>query len=154
MAVPKSIQASVGDWKGKSKLNLPYLPPEEQVTESESTLRVSVDGTGAFATITYTWSHDGNPQEGTILLVRKAENPAVELAWVDSWHQHESILYMKGEEAESGSVRVEGSWPAGDEMWGWTIELVLAEASLVLKMEVVQPNGEATWAVEGTYSRT
>lgn len=153
MAVPKSIQSAVGQWKGKSKLNLPYLPPEKRVTESDSSLHIETDAKGTYATITYDWHHDGKRQEGTIIVVRKVKSNPVEMAWVDSWHQSEGILYLKGQDSDSGSVKTKGDWAAGEETWGWTIEFLSTKDRLTLKMEVLQPNGDATWAVEGIYTK-
>jgi hypothetical protein len=152
MAVPKSIQTAKGVWKGKSKLNQSWLPPEQQVTESDSQLRVDTDTQSKFATITYDWQYEGNREEGTLILAMDDESNAVQFGWVDSWHQSGGVLYLKGEDSRTGSVKAKGEY-GSTEVWGWTIELVTTEDSFTVRMENVTPDGEAIWAVEGVYTR-
>lgn len=153
MAVPKSIQLAKGTWKGKSKLNLPWLAPDKRVTESNSSLHIDTDSQDKFATITYDWRHEGKRQEGTIIVSGSAKSGSVEFGWVDSWHQNESVLHLKGGVSETGSVKAKGIYGTEKEPWGWTIELLPSGDSLTVKMDNLTPAGEATWAVEGVYSR-
>jgi hypothetical protein len=150
MAVPKSINEAKGSWRGKSKLNLPWLPAEKRLSESESSLHIDTDSQDKFATITYDWSYEGQREEGTIILAKSAKSNLVEFGWVDSWHQNEAILHLKGDDSGTSSVKAKGQYA---EVWGWTIELVLSATSLTLKMDNIAPTGEATWAVEAIYSR-
>lgn len=151
MAVPESIHKAVGLWRGKSRLHLPFLPPEKQVTESDSVLHIETDAAVKFATITYDWRYEGTREEGTILLA--AHERSVQLGWVDSWHQNEAVMHLKGEESGTGSMKVRGEFGAGGEVWGWTIELVPTADRLTLRMENVSPAGEAVWAVDAVYTR-
>lgn len=153
MSVPKSIHMAKGLWRGKSKLNLPWLPPEKRVTESSSSLHIDTDSQDKFATITYDWRYEGKKEEGTIILSGNVKSKLVQMGWVDSWHQNEAVLHLKGKDSETGSVKAKGEWSAGAEVWGWTIELLAVGDKLTIKMENVTPAGEATWAVEGVYSR-
>lgn len=153
MAAPQAAQDAAGSWKGKSKLHLSWLPPEERVQESDSSLQVAVNEQGAFATVTYTWHYEGEKKEGTILIAAESEGPGVQMAWVDSWHQSGGVLHLTGTTAEDGSVKAKGTYAAGEEVWGWTIALGQVGPNLVLKMENVTPDGVAEWAVEGVYTR-
>ncbi|MBI1756620.1 MAG: hypothetical protein HY248_03795 [Fimbriimonas ginsengisoli] len=153
MAVPKSIHAAKGLWRGKSKLNQSWLPPGKRVSESNSSLHIDTDSLDTFATITYDWHYEGKREEGTIILAKQGKSNAVEIGWVDSWHEHDGVLHLKGEDSGTGSVKARGLWSAGKEVWGWTIELLATADSLTVKMENVPPAGEPIWAVEGVYSR-
>jgi hypothetical protein len=153
MAVPKLIQASKGLWRGKSQLNLPWLPPEKRVTESDSRLHIETDERNLFATITYDWRYDERRQEGTILACQSIDNASVEFAWVDSWHQSSSIMSLKGTEAEDGPIKVKGSFTADSEVWGWTISFLREGEHLALNMENITPKGDVTWAVKALYSK-
>jgi len=153
MAIPKSIHEAKGLWKGNSRLNLPWLPADKQVSESNSSLHIDSDGNNTYATITYNWSHEGKRQEGTIILSESTDSKAVELGWVDSWHQNSGVLHLVGEESDSGSVKVKGTYGPAKEPWGWTIEFQRAGNQLSMNMDNIKPSGEAIWAVKATYSR-
>lgn len=153
MAIAKQIKDAKGSWKGKSKLHLSWLPPEQRVSESDSTLHIDLDENRAFATVTYTWRHEDKRHEGTILGCGSEKSKNYEIAWVDSWHQSSAVMHLKGKEAEDGSLKVKGSYDGGGEMWGWTISLSEFGGAFTLKMENVTPAGEAEWAVEGIYHR-
>lgn len=153
MAVPQFVIDSKGSWRGKSKLNLPWLAPDKQVSESDSHLHIDCDRQNKFATIVYTWSNEGKGEEGTILLAQGPKSKVVELGWADSWHQSTAILHTVGEEKPAGYFKTKGTYKGDGEEWGWTIALTLADGKLQLKMENVTPKGEATWAVDATYER-
>jgi len=153
MAAPKSIYAAKGSWRGKSKLNLPFLPPDKRVSESNSSLHIDTDSQDTFATITYDWHYEGKRQEGTIILCKDGKSSQVQLGWVDSWHQNGAVMHLTGEELQTGSVKAKGAYGAGKEVWGWTIEVHSTNDQLTLKMDNVTPTGEPTWAVEAVYSR-
>lgn len=153
MAAPQVTKDAAGMWQGTSKLHLSWLPPEQRIQESDSTLQVTVNDQAAFATVSYTWHYEGERKEGTIIIAAESEGSGAQMAWVDSWHQSGGVLHLTGSVAEDGSLKAKGEYSGGDEMWGWTIALGLVGDSLVLKMENVTPAGEAEWAVEGSYSR-
>ncbi len=153
MAVPQFVIDAKGLWKGKSKLNLPWLPADKQVTESDSHLHIDCDRKNAFATVTYTWSHEGKEQEGTMLICQDPKSKTVELGWSDSWHENTAVLHAIGEEKPAGYFKTKGTYKGGGEEWGWTIALTVVDGTLLLKMENVTPKGEAAWAVDATYER-
>ncbi len=153
MAVPKGIHDGKGLWKGKSQLNLPWLPPEKRVSESMSQLHIDTDTHNSFATITYNWEYEGKRQEGTMLVSMASKSKAVEIGWVDSWHQSSAVLHLVGTEAESGSVKTKGSYTVGKETGGWTIGFDFVGDELRLTMENITSRGDAEWAVRGFYKR-
>ena len=153
MAVPKQIHQAKGLWRGKSQLNFPILPPEKRVTESESSLHIDTDAHESFATITYNWEYEGKRQEGTILVCMGNKSKVVDFAWVDSWHQNSSIMNLVGDEATNGTIKAKGSYVAGKETWGWTIQIQLTDNTLALNMDNLDPTGAAEWAVKGVYQR-
>ena len=145
MAVPKSLHEAKGLWKGRSELNQSWLPPEKRVSESPSELHL--DANAAFATITYTWSYEGKPQEGTMLLAAD-DKGAVEIGWSDTWHHTSGVMHLRGE-----GLKTKGSYEGGGETWGWTIAFEIAGDELRLTMENVTPKEEAEWAVRAVYKR-
>jgi hypothetical protein len=153
MAVPKSIHDAKGSWRGKSKLNLADQPPDKRVTESDSHLHVDCDALNAYATILYDWSYEGKRQEGTMLLCMAHKAKTVEYGWVDSWHQSTAVMHLAGTCDDTGPVKAKGTWSAGGQPWGWTISLEHMGDELLLKMEVITPDGRVEWAVDATYKR-
>lgn len=153
MSVPKEIKDAKGSWKGKSKLHLSHLPPEQRVTECDSTLHVDLDEKGEYATITYVWSYDGSREEGSVLVCGSEKSKALTYAWVDSWHQNTAVMLLTGKAEGSAPFKTHGKWDAGGEVWGWTLSLGMVEGKFLVKMEVVTPAGEAEWAVDAVYAR-
>lgn len=154
MAVPKSLLNAKGNWGGSSQLNQPWLPEDQQLSQSESTLTITTDANEAFATLNYTWQHEGKEHFGSMLVSQASESSAVEIAWVDSWHQSEAVLHLKGEVDNEGKVKGKGVYMTEPETWAWTISLELNESHFHVEMENVLPSGEAQWAVRGVYSKT
>ena len=154
MAIPKTLQNWAGSWAGKSKLNLPWLDEDKRISTSTSKLHVDTDDNHAFATLTYTWEHEGKKQEGTLLVAGHSKSPEIEVAWVDSWHQNTGILHCTGTVGEGDHIKVRGSYKAGTEVWGWTIALKPEGEHIRLVMENVTPAGEAEWAVDALYTRS
>ena len=148
MAVPKGIAALKGSWKGTSKLNFPDEDGTENVTESDSELQIETDGLNTYATVTYTWEHEGEPQEGTLILAGSEKTGVVTGGWADSWHQNSSILALKGPGMEADSVSLQAKY-SGD--WSWRIEIAAEEDHLIVRMTNIDPEGEETWAVLGEY---
>ncbi len=153
MATPKFASTGKGSWAGKSRLNLPWLPKDKQISESASKLHIDLDELNTFATITYTWEHEGKRHEGSMLVCGSAKSKDVQVAWVDSWHQSTSVLYLKGKEDAKGNIKSKGTYDAEGQTWGWTIAFELAEDTLTMRMENVMPDDKADWAVEAVYKR-
>ena len=82
------------------------------------------------------------------------KSKVVQLGWSDSWHQNTAVMHLVGPEVADGSVRTKGTYAAGKEVWGWTIEFKLSGHQLTMKMENLTPQGEAEWAVEAVYKRS
>ena len=118
MAIPKSIIDAAGSWFGSSKLNQSWLPPEKRIAESASFLHIETDDHRTFATITYTWHHEGKRHEGTILVCMDGDSKVVQFGWSDSWHQNTAVMHLVGSEVNEGSVKTKGTYAAEKEVWG------------------------------------
>ncbi|HLK13310.1 MAG TPA: DUF1579 family protein [Fimbriimonadaceae bacterium] len=153
MSVPDFIVAAKGTWKGKSKLHQVWLPPERQVTESDSTLFIDPDPSNTFATVLCDWADEGEPQHGRFLLCGDAKTKAVEIGWVDTWHMSGGVMHLAGAQTGDTELKTRGSYGAGDEVWGWTVDFALEGEKLTLKMDNVTPDGDADWAVDAVYER-
>lgn len=156
MATSKFLHKSVGSWKGESKLHLEWLPEDQRVTVCDSKLHIDLDMQKKYATLTYTWVYDGKVEEGSMHVCGSSKQKSSTIGWVDSWHQHGSVLHLKGAEFNDESVKCSGTYPSGDGSpdWGWRIELSLPEENqFLLKMINISPEGKESWAVECFYQR-
>ena len=85
-----------------------FLPPDKRITASDSELHIDTDAHDAYATITYHWELEGKRQEGMMLVCKTDKSNAVEIGWVDSWHQRTGVMHLSGQVAPDGSVKVSG----------------------------------------------
>ncbi len=150
MTIPTQLAGLTGHWLGTSQL---WLSPDDPARESESTLVVAPAAQDRFLTFRYTWSDEGAPQDGLLLLSQDGD--AVDAAWIDSWHMANKIMSLNGAVDAAGGVMLHGSYaaPPGPD-WGWRIELTSTpDDTCELRMYNVTPDGEAFLAVEAVYMR-
>jgi hypothetical protein len=150
MSIPDKLLRLNGSWQATNRL---WLSPEEAVRESEAKAVISTIAQGKFLVLRYTWSEQGQPQDGLLLVGSIAE--AAEAVWVDSWHMQDKHMLLTGKVAPDGSVRMRGSYaaPSGPD-WGWRIDLLIVKAnSFQFMMYNLPPDGEETLAVEAVFKR-
>lgn len=151
MAIPQFIQDSQGSWKGTSKLNLPWLPKDKQVSACDSKFHIEIDPRQKYATIHYVWAYNGKREEGT-MLVCGDKKESVEIGWSDSWHMNSGVMQLKGKH-EPNSLKTLGSYTAEGQTWGWSIAFELKDDVLWMKMENLPTGMDPQWAVEAEYRR-
>jgi len=152
MSVPGSLAGAGGDWTGEGTLYLPWRTPSEFTYASTASVRPVAKG---FLRVDYTWSHEGEPHEGLLLLTDARQDGAVSAVWMDSWHQSQSFLLSAGRGDEAGgSVAVLGSYPAPpDPDWQWRTVVTFEGNRLELTMYNISPGGEEMLAVRNRYER-
>jgi hypothetical protein len=160
MATPSTVRKAQGSWKGRSRLNLPWLPEPERITESDSLLEVFNAPEDTFAQVTYTWEYEGVVHRGCWIFAGKKVPEGdcaagVTGAWTDSWHQNTSILQVAESGPQGDAVRLLGEYSGGEgPKWGWRLELQLVSSdSLEFRMVNISPEGVEEWAQHGIYSR-
>lgn len=152
MSIPEKLRSLAGNWTGNNRLHLPWLP--EPMVDSGGTAIVTSRVGGQFLEIAYTWSHEGKPQEGVIVLGGDSKTDAVGAFWTDSWHMAHQLMPCEGKQESDGSVSVSGSYKVeGHPDWGWRTEIIPGEENLVYKMYNVTPDGEESIAVEMEMTR-
>jgi hypothetical protein len=152
MNIPQKLTNLIGEWTGTNRL---WLTPEDEALESATQAVVALTAQGKFMTIRYSWSYEGEPQDG-LVLVGFNQNQQVEKAvWIDSWHMNDQIMVCLGEHNQAGGIVLSGSYPAPpDPDWGWWIEVdPLDGETFKLVMHNVPPNGKAELAVEAVFSK-
>ena len=143
----------VGQWQGDNKL---WFMPGDPVRESKATAAVVCSEGGNVVVINYTWSYEGKPQEGTLVVRANSAAEDVEVVLVDTWHTAGKFMMFQKDDAHDGLVAVRGSYaaPPGPD-WGWRI--VVASDSVDefhMLMFNITPDGEEAPAVEARFRRT
>jgi hypothetical protein len=152
MSVSEALGKIVGNWKGSNRLHVPWLKPP--ANETESTAVVSLKTQGKTLCIEYTWSYEGAPQDGIMLVSQDPKSDAVTMILTDSWHLSHAFMESKGTADENGNVNVMGYYSVPDHPdWGWRTEIVPGENEFRFVMYNVSPEGEEEIAVEGDFTR-
>lgn len=149
MTLSELLTPFAGAWTGSNRL---WMMPGEDPEESAATANLCFSGQGKFAELRYTWSTEGDPEDGLIML--RELRGGVQLFWGDSWHTPDGFYLWNGEIKED-VITVRGSYPAptGPD-WGWRIELDLHHADrLQMRMYNITPDGQEMLAVQAVYSR-
>ncbi len=153
MSVDRKLANLVGDWKGTNRLHVPWMP--EPIKESDSTATVRSKMNGQFLSVEYTWSFEGEPQEGMLILGTDAKSEAVQAVWTDSWHSKDVLMLCNGSFTSDGGISVIGSYAVPDHPdWGWRTEITQGPDFFRYAMYNLSPEGAEEIAVETDFTRT
>ena len=139
----------IGKWIGSKKL---WLPPDNQLFESQSTAAIRSHAQGRFLALAYQWSIEEDPQDGLVIFPAALDGGASKGFWLDSWHMRNEIMVCEPQDIDQG-IQLEGSYPAPDgEVWGWQIVIQFDSGDFLrVQMVNVSPEGEEATAVEAEY---
>lgn len=141
----------IGEWTGTNLLRLEPGTPD-RITPSD--LIVSTVAGGKFISLAYTWSFDGTPQEGFMILGYDKSDGLATAGWGDSWHQSGRVMLSEGVLHDSGEFDVKGYYSVGGHPpWGWRTTLKATSTGLLLEMYNCEPDAPEELAVRGEYSR-
>jgi hypothetical protein len=128
------------------------MEPGTPVRVSSVDLTFAPVANGAALSASYTWSDEGKPQDGLLVLAAGQGEGAVEARWVDSWHTGSRFMAFKGAVLPEGGVSLEGSYSVpGTPDWGWRIALEPPSGDVCrLRMWNIAPDGTEYPAVEAT----
>ncbi|HWG84997.1 MAG TPA: DUF1579 family protein [Deinococcales bacterium] len=140
-----------GDWRGNNRL---YYPHDEPAKETESTARVTPVLGGRFLRVDYTWSYQGQPQEGSMLVGHDPKSGKAAIHWIDTWHVGRTVQVSEGTFSD-GTVDALAHYPAPEgPPWGWRTELKpLGADRFAFRMWNIPPGMEEVIAVEAEFSR-
>jgi len=153
MSVNQKLTDLVGSWKGTNRLYVPWM--DEKIKESNSGAVVRSKMNGQFLSIEYTWTFDGEPQEGMLLLGCDPNSDAVQAVWTDSWHSKDVLMLCNGNSSDD-RISVTGSYAVPDNPdWYWRMEVApgAGKDSFQFLMFNVSPEGIAEPAVETDFTR-
>lgn len=145
------LEDLVGAWDGVNRL---WMDPAGLGEASAAAAQVALVAGGGFASIAYTWSYEGAPHDG-LLLVRRAERPGpLDAVWVDSFHTNGAFQTFAGVLDPSGNRSFLGSYPVQEgPAWGWRIAVEEDDEGFRLAMWNVPPGGAEERAVEARFRR-
>jgi hypothetical protein len=152
MSVDKKLSDLVGTWKGTNRLHVPWM--DEKLKESDSTAVVRSKMNGQFLSIEYTWSFDGEAQEGLLILGCDSKCEAVQAVWTDSWHSKDVLMLCNGTVDSDGKISVMGNYSVPEHPdWGWRTEIIPGVEGFRYVMFNVSPEGVEELAVETEFTR-
>ena len=152
VSIDKKLESLVGVWKGTNRLYLSWTP--KRLKESDSTATVHSKMNGQFLSVEYTWSFEGEPQEGILILGCDPKSDAVQAVWTDSWHSKDVLMLCNGTIDAGGDISVLGHYavPENPE-WGWRTEIIRTSDSFRYIMYNISPEGTEELAVETDFQR-
>ena len=116
-----------GAWTGSNRL---WVMDPANPIRSDGAITVGARSIG------YTWSHEGKAHSGVLEI--KGQPAALGATWSDSFHAAEPFT-LHGT-LEGAVMRLFTTYDAGDECWGWQIELDFRDPeACVLRMFNVMP---------------
>ena len=138
-----------GEWTGVNRL---WMSPQDDPQESDGSASVTLIGQGQFLAFHYTWTYEGRPQDGLLLV--GIENANATAVWTDSWHMSRNLMVCTRDSGREGTISVSGTYaaPPGPD-WGWRVAIRLEAAGLVLRMFNIPPGEAEQLAVEAVYAR-
>lgn len=176
MTIVESLSPFTGSWQGHNRMR--FMPTDEY-QESVSAAVVAVTAKD-FVTIEYTWAHEGQPQNGLLLLGSGPgkNGPAAEggappsdassgtsagtgagngvtAVWVDSFHAAPQWLTLTGTVDDDSVVRLACTYPAPEGPdWGWQIHIEPGDGNGGrITMHNLVPGYDPYQVVEATYRR-
>ncbi len=151
MSINQRLGGLVGDWKGTNVLHVPWMPEPLKKSDSKAVVRSKMNG--QFVYIEYTWSFDGEPQEGMLILGADPKSDAVQAVWTDSWHSKDVLMLCNGGFTSDGGISVMGSYSVPDHPdWGWRTEIIQGPDRFRYVMYNVTPEGAEEIAVETDFT--
>lgn len=148
------LAACAGTWRGTSTLQDPM---SGKADESPSAATVTPVLGGRFVRLDYTWSYDGKPQEGSLLVGLDRKAGTASAHWIDSWHMGSKVMALGGPAGDGGgALVVRGTYAVPNHPdWGWRIDLLAEDGeALRVVMYNVWPEGkQEDLAVEAVYTR-
>ncbi len=140
-----------GRWKGTYRLYEPSAPSQH----SKSVAAVTPVMGGRFVRIDYTWSHDHEPQEGSLLCGYDRKKRVVLALWIDSWHMGDNFMICKGTVRKNGAIVVSGSYSVQSSPdWAWrTVIEATSGKALQMVMYNISPDGREELAVQAIFTK-
>ena len=145
------LLALAGSWAGPTKT---WFDADGDPEVTHTVVVIEPILAGRIIRATYTGTAMGKPHAGMFLLTFDKAEGHYAMVWVDSFHMGTGLHFAPGKPLADG-VSFLGSFPAGDERWGWRTSIRMIEGGVVLvEATNIMPDGTEMHAVETRLSRT
>lgn len=150
MPLPQPFSELSGEWKGVKRLYFEGAAGPEIACGMRMTIAAAARG--CFDELAYTWTYEGKPCEGVMLLGFDGSDGAATGAWIDSFHSSTRVMALSGIRPDERTLALSGTYPAppGPD-WGWRITVAVPKIErpdlLSIKMHNVWPEGKEDLAV-------
>lgn len=106
-----------GTWQGTCQT---WFEPEMLADTAQVSGVIDTVMNGKFIRFIYQSSIQGQPRDGEELLAFNSVNEQFEVAWIDSFHMSDAIMFSQGPALDNG-FEVVGQYEVGSGLppWGW-----------------------------------
>lgn len=143
------LAAFVGEWAGPVST---WFDPNGAPEMSSWRLTGVPLLDGRFVRLTYQGIAMGKPHAGELLLGFERDEKRFTVTWIDSFHTGTQVMVSHGG-VQGDTIAVLGSYPAGEERWGWRTRFRRDGDTFVIAMTNLGPAGPEDRAVEATLTR-
>lgn len=143
------LASFVGEWAGPVST---WFDPTGAPEVSSWRLSAAPVLGGRFVRLTYSGVAMGKAHAGEILLGYERDEKRYTAAWIDSFHSGTQMMVSHGQ-AEGDGIALRGTYPAGEERWGWGTRFRRDGDTLLIAMTNAGPGGPEDRAVEATLTR-
>lgn len=139
----------MGDWSGPvSTWFDPNAAPEVSAWRLSAVPALG----GRFLRLTYSGVAMGKAHAGEMLLAYERDEKRHTSTWVDTFHTGTQVMVSHGQ-IEGDVLVLLGSYPAGDERWGWCTRFRREGDTFVIAMANLGPDGKEYPGLEVVLTR-
>ena len=147
MNVVQFLSSIAGQWQGNYKL---WLDPSKEPAVSPTSLVVKPTANHSYYLIHYDWLFKDQMKAGVFLIGGKDQQ--AQATWGDSFHMEPLAMNCQGELTDD-KLMVVGTYPAGDQEWGWRTEFSSQGKELIMRAYNISPAGQEDIALEAIYQQ-
>lgn len=145
---PHATLASIaGSWSGTATL---WFEPGEPHSVDHVELAAETISDGRALRMTYRSAMAGRPTTGELLVGFHLHDAQWQGAWSDASHTGTQLMLLEGEPGVDPAARplVRGSYPGGEDRWGWQVSWIVDGDDLVVLHDNVPLAGAPVRALE------